>query len=184
MSWEKLCAPKSCGGMGFKKLKEFNLALLAKQGWRLQQSYDSLVYKVLKAKYFPTNDFSQAVLGKSIMFAQPLVKNGLWWRLGNGDRIRIWGDKWLPKPSTFMVSSPRLFIPHDMKVGELINKEEASWKADAIDALFVPHKAEVIKAIPISFHLLEVKQIWAWSNNGIFLVKNAYWVASQISIAE
>ena len=69
MSWEKLCAPKSCGGMGFKKLKEFNLALLAKQGWRLQQSYDSLVYKVLKAKYFPTNDFSQAVLGKSIMFA-------------------------------------------------------------------------------------------------------------------
>ena len=83
-----------------------------------------------------------------------------------------------------MVSSPRLFMPHDMKVGDLINKEEASWKADAIDALFMPHEAEVIKAIPISSHLLEDKQIWAWSNNGIFLVKNAYWVASQMSIAE
>ena len=94
MSWEKLCAPKSCGGMTFKKLKEFNLALLAKQGWRLQQGHDSLVYKVLKAKYFPTCDFSQAVLGnnpsftwRSIMFAQSLVKNGLWWRLGNGESI-------------------------------------------------------------------------------------------------
>ena len=83
MSWEKLCAPKSCGGMRFKKLKEFNLALLAKQGWRLQQGHDSLVYKVLKAKYFSTCDFSQAVLGnnssftwRSIMFAQSLVKNG------------------------------------------------------------------------------------------------------------
>ena len=70
--------------MGFKKLKEFNLALLAKQGWRLQQGHDSLVYNVLKAKYFPTTEFSQAILGtnpsftwQSIMVAQPLIKYGL-----------------------------------------------------------------------------------------------------------
>lgn len=28
MSWKKLCAPKACRGMGFKQLKEFNLAML------------------------------------------------------------------------------------------------------------------------------------------------------------
>ena len=54
--------------MGFKKLKEFNLALLAKQGWRLQQAHDSLVYKVLMAKYFPTTEFSQVVLGDNPSF--------------------------------------------------------------------------------------------------------------------
>ena len=146
--------------MGFKKLKEFNLALLAKQGWRLQQAHDSLVYKVLKAKYFPTTEFSQIVLGnnpsftwQSIMCAQPIIKYGLQWRLGNGERIRIWGDRWMPKPSIFMVSSPRLFMPQDMKVGELIDKEEASQKVGPIDALFLPHEAEVIKAIPISNNL-------------------------------
>ena len=165
------------------------MALLAKQGWRLQQGYDSLVYKVLKAKYFPTSDFSQATLGnnpsftwRSIMSAQPLVNYGLRWRLGNGESIRIWGDKWLPKPSTFMVSSLRLFMPQDMNVGELIDKEEASWKIGVVDALFLPHEVEAIKAIPISSNLPEDKQIWAWSSNGAFSVKNAYWVVSQMSL--
>ena len=41
-----MCEPKSSGGIGFKKLKQFNLALLAKQGWRLQTDHSSLVYRV------------------------------------------------------------------------------------------------------------------------------------------
>ena len=45
LSWEKLCEPKEVGGMGFRELKQFNLALLAKQGWLLQTKRDSLVYR-------------------------------------------------------------------------------------------------------------------------------------------
>ena len=64
LSWDKMCIPKACGGMGFKLLKHFNLALLAKQGWWLQVGQNSLVYQVFKAKYFPTCDFVHASLGE------------------------------------------------------------------------------------------------------------------------
>ena len=45
LSWNKLCEPKERGGMGFKRLQQFNLALLAKQGWRLQTCQNSLLYR-------------------------------------------------------------------------------------------------------------------------------------------
>lgn len=35
ITWDKLCKPKADGGMGFKDVKAFNLALLEKQGWQL-----------------------------------------------------------------------------------------------------------------------------------------------------
>ena len=40
-----MCQSKENGGMGFKDLKNFNKALLAKQGWRLQNNTKSLSRK-------------------------------------------------------------------------------------------------------------------------------------------
>ena len=60
LSWEKLTRPKSEGGIGFKDLRQFNLAMLAKQGWRLLQDQESLLFKCLKARCFPRCHFLEA----------------------------------------------------------------------------------------------------------------------------
>jgi hypothetical protein len=48
MSWEKFGKAKE----DFRDLECFNLALLAKQGWRLIHNTDSLVAQVFKKKYY------------------------------------------------------------------------------------------------------------------------------------
>ena len=58
-----MCRAKSNGGMGFQNLQAFNLAMLAKQGWRLLSNPDSLCAKVFKARYFPNGDVLNSKLG-------------------------------------------------------------------------------------------------------------------------
>jgi hypothetical protein len=60
ISWEKMMRPKEEGGLGFRDLHSFNLAMLARQGWRLIQSPNSLCSKVLRAKYFEDGDILNA----------------------------------------------------------------------------------------------------------------------------
>lgn len=96
ISWDKLCQRKSDGRLGFKDLKAFNLALLAKQGWHIIQNPSYLLHKVLEAKYFGSTSFLEAQLGKrpsytwrSLLEARSILERGMRRCIGNGRSMDI-----------------------------------------------------------------------------------------------
>ena len=115
------------------------------------------------------------------MAAQHLVKKGTWWNIGNCELIQMWGDKWLPSPSTYKIASPRKFLHAETKVSELISHELVAWKKPVIDANFLPHEAELIKSIPLSSRLSDDTLVWAATSNGLFFVRSAYRLAMEES---
>ncbi|KAL0394886.1 UNVERIFIED_CONTAM: hypothetical protein Slati_4454800 [Sesamum latifolium] len=62
---EKLCLRKDEGGLGFRRLKENDVALLAKQSWRVAFQPNGILSKVLGQKYYPESNFFEAQLGSS-----------------------------------------------------------------------------------------------------------------------
>lgn len=51
VAWENICLPKEQGGLGLRRLRDMNMALLAKLGWRLLTEPDKLWTQTLTAKY-------------------------------------------------------------------------------------------------------------------------------------
>lgn len=63
---------------------------------------DSLTGRVFKGIYYPRTTTVDNKYGyapnyarRSILSAMELVSIGVRWRIGNGDKVRIWGDSWL-----------------------------------------------------------------------------------------
>ena len=99
MAWDKLTRPKSAGGMGFRDVRLFNQALLAKQAWILVVNPDSLCSKLMKEKYYPQGHildttFPQAasLTWQGILHGLDVLKYGVSLRVCDGSNINIWRD--------------------------------------------------------------------------------------------
>lgn len=73
------------GGMGFRDLSCFKMALLARQGWQIMTHPDAFWVRILQGRDFPNSDFMQARRGSypswgwsSILSARSVLEKGVW----------------------------------------------------------------------------------------------------------
>lgn len=114
--------------MGFRNLKAFKVAFLAEQIWRVLKNPKSLVAETLMHKYFKNTHILEAkvssrpsLIWRSLHSAMDILKEGLYWRLGSRDQIKIWEHKWIPIPSTYKIKSPVRVLRNDAKFKDLID---------------------------------------------------------------
>lgn len=69
-------------------------------------------------------------------------------------------------------------------VDDFIDLENKSWNLNLINSSFLPLEAEIIGGIPLRNWLLEDKQIWGATSNGLFTVRSAYQIAMDLNRKE
>ena len=180
LSWEKLASPKCQGGMGFRDLELFNLALLGKHGWRFITNPNSLCAQVMKGRYFPDCDFMEAsvphtssAIWRAIIAGREALHVGLIKRVGDGSTISIWEDKWIPGLSslspTVMPGGTTLAT-----VGELIDHDNGTWRRELIYNVFIRPDADAILNIPLRRGGGDDFRAWVFERSGNYSVKSAY----------
>jgi hypothetical protein len=179
-AWWKMCVPKKKGGMGFRDLHCFNLAMLAKQSWRLFCEPDSLCAQILKAKYYPSGDLLNADLKKgasytwqSIWVGLQTLKRGYIWRVGDGSNINIWTDSWIPSSCSRKVVTPRGHTVYT-KVSELIDPITRAWDVELLKSIFNDVDVMRILQIPLAVGMMEDFVCWNHTKTGMFSVRSAY----------
>jgi hypothetical protein len=155
-AWWKLCYPKREGGMGFRDFHSFNLAMLAKQVWRLVTESDSLCATVFRSKYYPNSDIlkagpksSSSFTWQSILAGIPTFKRGYIRRVGNGEKIKIYIEPWIPASPDRRIISPRGEVVYT-RVSELIDPTTGFWDVDLLRSLFLEVDVGHILEIPLN----------------------------------
>jgi hypothetical protein len=175
-----MCVPKRTGGMGFRDYTDFNQALLAKQAWRLVTAPNSLCARVLCARYFKEGDFLSAACPKrasytwkSIFFGRDLLKEGLIWRVGDGTKIDVWNQNWIPRSS---LKRPICHRPDKSveKVNELLLPEGGGWNIDKLNEVFFEGDVDDILKIHVGHAVTDDYLAWNYTKNGVFSVRSVY----------
>ncbi|XP_010424753.1 PREDICTED: uncharacterized protein LOC104709909 [Camelina sativa] len=181
IAWDRLCADKTEGGLGFRCLDDFNTALLAKQLWRLISVPDSLFAKVFKGRYYRHSDPLDPIKSyfpyygwRSLISARSLVNKGLIKRVGTGASISVWSDPWIPAQSPRPALCSGSPVDPTLRVENFIDRTSRSWDLALLSASFEAEDVALISALPLGNLSTPDSLGWHLTKTGVYTVKSGY----------
>lgn len=136
------------------------------------------IFRIFKTKFFSHGNVLDAkenrgsFAWKIILKSQDIIWRGMRWRIGDGSFVCIYHDNWLSSDRFGKVLCPIIDVSPNATISILINREFCCWRTLDIDKLFIPFKATVIKAIPLSFSRRSNIVFWPRNHNGLYSLKS------------
>jgi hypothetical protein len=122
-----------------------------------------LVAKIFREKYYPGGIFLESFIGKrpsyawrSIWNAKSLLEERLLWNVGDGTKIKIWGDKWVQATLTHKIQVPNQLLDSNACVSELINYDDNWQNVPMIESLFPADVVEQSCSMATSPHTTRI----------------------------
>ena len=94
---------------------------------------------MFSTKNFPSGSVFDAKSSKgsyawrSILKAKPLVQEGMLWRIGDGSRVRVFHENWIPGVFPLKAATQNLEFVDDSTMSSLIDLETRGWNGQLID---------------------------------------------------
>ncbi|XP_026458890.1 uncharacterized protein LOC113359483 [Papaver somniferum] len=187
LAWNSLCVSKDEGGLAFRNIEKFNLALITKLAWRLCNEEHTNWVNIMKAKYSPYCSFihlqdspsNSSWILKSIEVGLQYVKQFHKWDVRSGENILVWYDKWVAG-----LNSPH--IPRDtfhepariVYVSDLMLNNPGRWNEQLVWSLFPDQIAQLILKMQLVKQGTD-KLVWEPNRTGKVSVKTVYKAITQ-----
>ncbi|KAJ0554035.1 putative RNA-directed DNA polymerase [Helianthus annuus] len=181
VAWDRVASPVKMGGLGLHKLKDINVALMAKWGWRFKTEKDNLWVGVIKAlhsggsgwDFLPLKKTLGGVWGNIVSTINRPMLDGLAISnlfkgvVGSGESIMFWLDPWLFEvplkykfPSLFQLEVVKSCSVRDRLEGEGL----WLWKNDPVSAT-ESNEWELLVAALRDVFLSNRPDKWEWVGN-------------------
>ena len=166
VAWDTLTQHKDVSGLGFRDIQDFNIAMLAKNAWRILTNPDCLLACLLLGKFCHSSSFLSSLCPSSpshgwrgVVAGCQLLQLQLGKAIGNGNSTKVWTDSWICSTTRTIPFGSPTEASRDLFVSDLLTRDSGEWNRSMVESI-LPQLAQAIFLITPNLFMAEDTYCW------------------------